>query len=66
MKLLIFRVSFQYSENTYCTNIVKALCERDVVAAYKKYQWYSIQPATEYDLIEAEKKGMPVVMIKTA
>lgn len=63
MKFNIYRVSFQYSETTYCSNIVKALNRQDVESYYSKYFWYHIQDATESDLSEADRKGMPVITI---
>lgn len=59
-----FRVSFQYSEFVYGTNIAIAECRDDVEAYYSEYEWCSVKEATEYDMIEAERKGMPVVTIE--
>ena len=63
MKYNIYRVSFQYSETTYCSNIAKALNRQDVENYYSEYPWYHIQEATESDLSEAARKGMPVIVI---
>lgn len=59
--LKAYRVSFQYSESTYCTNIATAQNVQEVEKVYSRYQWHKITEATESDLREAERKGMPVI-----
>lgn len=59
-----YRVSFQYSESTYCTNIARAEAVEDVEKYYSKYEWVSIKEAYEWDVEEAERKGMPVITIE--
>lgn len=59
-----YKVSFQYSENVFCTNIVIAENENDVNKEYSKYAWVSIKEASNYDVEEAERKGMPIVTIE--
>jgi hypothetical protein len=59
--LKAYRVSFQYSERTYCTNIATAASLQDVEKEYSHYKWYSIRLATPDDLREAERKQMPVI-----
>jgi predicted secreted Zn-dependent protease len=63
MKMEAFRVSFQYSERTYCTNIATALRLEDVEKAYSIYKWYSVKEATAADLEEATRKNMPIIQI---
>ena len=58
---MMFKVSFQYSESVYCANIVIAFNEEDVKEHYNRYSWFDIQPASEYDLECANRKGMPIV-----
>ncbi len=57
----MYKVSFQYSESTYCSNIVIASNEDDVREHYNSYSWFDIQPASEYDLECANRKGMPII-----
>lgn len=59
-----YRVSFQYSESTYCTNIARAEAVEDVEKYYSKYEWVSIKEAYEWDVEEAERKGMPIITIE--
>lgn len=58
-----FKVSFQYSESTYCSNIAKAETLADVEKHYSKYAWMSVSEADENEVKQAEKKGMPIVEI---
>ena len=58
-----YKVSFQHSENIYCSNIAIAETIQDVENHYNKYNWYNIDEATEYDIKEAERKGMPIITI---
>ena len=55
-----FKISFQYSENTYCTNIVFAPDLETVETHYRRYKWKHTQEATESDIREATRKGMPI------
>lgn len=61
-----YRITFQYSENTYCTNIAKAQNADDVEEYYesKGQRIISIEQATDADIREAERKGMPIVTIE--
>lgn len=61
-----YRITFQYSENTYCTNIAKAQNADDVEEYYesKGQRVISIEQATDADIREAERKGMPVITIE--
>ena len=57
-----FRVTFQYSETTYCTNIAIAADIETVNAHYNsKYKWSAARPADEYDIETARRKGMPFI-----
>lgn len=59
-----YKVSFQYSENIYCTNIAIAENIQDVENHYSKYAWFNITEATDGDIKEAERKGMPIITIE--
>lgn len=59
-----YKVSFQYSEYIYCTNIAIAENIQDVEKHYSKYAWFNITEATDADIKEAERKGMPIITIE--
>ena len=56
-----FNVSFEHSDNVYCTNIAIAENEADVAAHYAKYAWYKIKEAVDYEVESAKCKGMPII-----
>lgn len=56
-----YSVSFQYSETTYCANLVKADDPEKIRAHYSKYAWYSISEATAGEVESARRKGMPII-----
>lgn len=56
-----YKVSFEYSEGIYCTNIAHAETAADVEAHYSKYSWCSIHEAKPYEIEEARMKGMPII-----
>lgn len=59
----IYSVSFKYSDTTYCKNIAIGTLN-DVGTYYnRKYSQVIINGATQADLDEAKKKGMPVVEV---
>lgn len=60
-----YKVSFQYSEYTYCANIAHADSIQDVEKHYSKYAWSNVTEATEYDVEEAKTKGMPIIEIES-
>lgn len=60
-----YKVSFQYSEYTYCANIAHADNIQDVEKHYSKYAWSNVTEATEYDVEEAKTKGMPIIEIES-
>jgi len=64
--MALYRITFQYSETTYCTNLAEATDQASVNAYYTSegYQVIAINEATESDRNEAERKGMPIVSIK--
>ena len=59
---MTYIVSFQYSENVYCTNLVVGTYEA-VEKEYSKYPWYSIKEATMGQVEEARRKGMPIIKL---
>ena len=60
---MIYKVSFQYSEMTYCTNLAMADNLDKVHEKYNKYRWHNVTEATYGDLAEAKQKGMPIIEI---
>lgn len=58
-----FNVSFQYSESVYCSNIAHAETVADVEAHYSKRAWFSVSPATDYEVEEARRRGKPIVEV---
>lgn len=60
---MMYKVSFQYSENVYCTNIVIAENREAVNRHYNKYPWVNIRDASVYDIQEATAKGMPIITL---
>ena len=61
-----YKVSFQYSESVYCSNIAHAETAADVEAHYSKYAWYSVKEAASYEVEEATRKGMPIIEVEPA
>lgn len=59
-----YKVSFEYSEGIYCTNMAHAENAADVEKHYSKYTWCSVREAAPYELDEAKAKGMPIVEIE--
>lgn len=59
-----FKVSFEYSEGIYCTNMAHAESAADVEKSYSKYNWCSVREAAPYELDEAKGKGMPIIEIE--
>lgn len=57
---MTYIVSFQYSENVYCTNLAIGTYEA-VEKEYSKYPWYLIKEATTVQVEEAKRKGMPII-----
>ena len=56
-----YKITFQKADKIYCTNIVVADNKEDAMNHYKKYKINGIAEATEQDLEEAERKGMPFI-----
>lgn len=59
-----YRITFQYSEITYCTNIAHAENIQDVEKHYSKYNILKIVEADQSDIDEATRKGMPIIEIE--
>lgn len=65
MEMKLFRITFKWSESTYCTNLCKAVSEEAASAHYaSKYEVIAIREATEADEAEATRKGMPIVTVE--
>lgn len=61
-----FKVTFEYAEGIYCTNLAHAETAEDVEREYGKYAWRSIKPAQPWDVDEARAKGMPIIEVEPA
>lgn len=59
-----YKVSFEYSEGIYCSNMAHAENAADVEKHYSKYTWCSVREAAPYELDEAKAKGMPFIEIE--
>lgn len=61
-----FKVTFEYAEGIYCTNLAHAETAEDVEREYSKYPWKSIKEAQPWDVDEAKMKGMPIIEVEPA
>ena len=61
-----FKVTFEYAEGIYCTNLAHAETAEDVEREYSKYAWCSVKPAQPWDVDEARAKGMPIIEVEPA
>ena len=61
-----FKVTFEYAEDIYCTNLAHAETAEDVEREYSKYPWKSIKEAQPWDVDEAKMKGMPIIEVEAA
>lgn len=57
---MMYIVSFQHSENVFCTNVAVGTYDA-VEKLYSKYPWYKIKEADEWQVEEAKQKGMPII-----
>lgn len=58
-----YNVSFQYSENVYCSNIAHAETVEDVEKHYSEYAWVKVSDASEYDVKDAQRRGKPIIEV---
>lgn len=58
---MYYKVTFKYSESVYCTNIAVAKNEDVIRNHYKKYEILNISKASDYDIKDAKRKGMPII-----
>ena len=61
-----FKVTFEYAEGIYCTNLAHAETAEDVEREYSEYPWKSIKEAQPWDVDEAKMKGMPIIEVEAA
>lgn len=61
-----FKVTFEYAEGIYCTNLAHAETAEDVEREYSRYSWRSIKTAQPWDVEEARAKGMPIIEVEPA
>lgn len=59
-----YKVSFQYSETVFCSNIAEATNAADVEKHYSKYTWVNIEEATSSEVEAAKRKGMPIIKVE--
>ena len=59
---MTYIVSFQYSENVFCTNLATGTYEA-VEKEYRRYPWYSIKEASMCQIEDAKRKGMPIIKL---
>lgn len=55
-----YLVTFQYSDNIYCSNIAHGT-EANVKKRYNRYEWVVMRLASESDIREAQCKGKPFI-----
>lgn len=60
---MIYKVTFQYSDSVYCSNIAISDNSDKVKDHYSKYSWYDISAGNDNDLRSAELKGMPIIKL---
>lgn len=56
-----FLVIFEYSDNLFCTNIVRANVIEDVYEFYSQYRWFHAQSVNVCDIEAAINRGMPII-----
>ena len=59
---MFYVVSFQYSQNIYCTNIAHGDLDK-IEKAYSKYAWHEIREANGNDLENAKRRKTPVIYV---
>lgn len=59
-----YKVSFQYLETVFCSNIAEATNAADVEKHYSKYTWVNIEEATSSEVEAAKRKGMPIIKVE--
>ncbi len=58
-----FKVSFEYSEGIYCTNIAHAETAEAVEAHYSEYTWRAVKECPAWELETYRAKGCPFIEI---
>lgn len=59
-----FKVTFKYSETTFCSNLAIAENIADVKSHYSKYDIIDISEANTSDIKEAQEKSKPIIECK--
>lgn len=62
---MYYKVTFEHSENVYCTNIAIADSMEAVKDHYSKYSWSNVRECAEWEVEEGKTKGMPIITIET-
>lgn len=61
---MYYKVTFEHSENVYCTNIAIADNVEAVKDHYFKYSWSNVRECAEWEVEEGKAKGMPIITIE--
>ena len=61
---MYYKVTFEHSENVYCTNIAIADSVEAVKDHYSKYSWSNVRECAEWEVEEGKTKGMPIITIE--
>lgn len=60
---MIFNVTFKWSGNTWCSNVVIADDVEQVQSHYKEYEKVYIEEGRQYDIEDAKRRGKPIVRL---
>lgn len=58
-----YKVSFEYSEGIYCTNIAIAESAAAVKEHYSEYSWVDVKECPAWELETCRAKGMPFINV---
>lgn len=61
---MYYKVTFEHSENVFCTNIAIADSVEAVKDHYSKYSWSNVRECAEWEVEEGKNKGMPIITIE--
>ena len=58
-----YKVTFEYDENLYCTNIARADNIDAIKAYYNEYAWLDIKESPEWEVESFRRKGCPFINV---
>ena len=58
-----YKVSFEYSEGIYCTNIAIAESVEAVEAHYSEYPWVAVKDCPDWEVDTYRAKGCPFITV---